>query len=206
MKKIEGFENVQESTSFKRLAPNAYVCKIVNVEDHPDKEYLKIYFDIAEGDDKGYFSNQYKTDTRPDKKWANAGTFIRSYKDSALPMFKGFTNALEKSNKGYKWDWDEKKLKGKTIVLIIGEEEYMNQKGQKRVRNYVNAVRSVEAYKVGDFTIPELKKLDESKTVTTSAPADFEDPFATNDAPAATQHAVANEDPWGDDDDSPFGD
>lgn len=213
MKKIDGFENVQESVPFKRLEPNAYVCKIMKAEDVPEKEYLRIYFDIAEGDEKGRFSKMFKEDNRPDKKWAAAGTFIRSYKSTAVSMFKGFTNALEKSNKSYTWDWDENKLKGKTIVLIIGEEEYLNQKGQKKIRNYVASVRSLEAYKANDYTIPALKPLDESKVVTTSssAPADFEDPFGnatpveaevetTNTAPAD------NDSPWGGDDDNPFAD
>lgn len=205
MKKIDGFENVQESVPFKRLEPNAYVCKIMNVEDFPEKEYLKIYFDISEGDEKGRFTKMYKEDNRADKKWASAGTFIRSYKSSAVSMFKGFTNALEKSNKGYTWDWDENKLKGKTIVLVIGDEEYMNQKGQKKIRNYVQSVRSLEAYKSGDYTIPALKLLDEANVVATSnsTPTNFVDPFA--DAVPVENTSSANEDnPWDDDDENPF--
>ena len=45
MKRIENWENIQESTSFKRLTPNGYICKILKVEDHPEKEYLKIYLE-----------------------------------------------------------------------------------------------------------------------------------------------------------------
>lgn len=202
MRKIDNFDKVQESVSFKRLEPNAYVCKIVNVIDVPEKEYLKVFFDIADGEHKGYFAEQYKNDTRPDKKWAAAGSFIRSYKEKALPMFKGFTNALEKSNKNYAWDWDENKLKGKTIVLIIGEEEYLNQKGEKRVRNYVNAVRSLEAYKAGDYTIPALKELDASKVTTATKQEDFVNPFG--DETPKTNSAPADSNPWGDDDDNPF--
>lgn len=213
MRKIDNFENVQEATSFKRLPVDAYVCKIMNVDDVPmdaktgKGDYLKVSFDIAEGEYKGYFKKQYDADTRADKKWPNSGSFIRSYKDSALPMFKGFTNALEKSNKGYTWDYDEKKLKGKTIVLVIGDEEYLNQKGEKRTRNYVSAVRSLEAYKAGDFTLPALKTVDESKsTASFSTPSDFVDPFGsqtTNNASATTSAPVDNDLPWGDND--PFG-
>lgn len=212
MKKINGFENVQESTSFKRLEPNAYVCKIMNVVDVPEKEYLKVSFDIVEGENKGYFSKLFKEDTRQDKKWPAAGSFIRSYKEKALPMLKGFTNALEKSNKNYVWDWDETKLKGKTIVLIIGDEEYLNQKGEKRIRNYVASVRSLEAYKSGDYTIPALKVLDESKVVasSTSAPADFVDPFGsavtTTEVEPPEKSQISNNNLWDDDDDefNPF--
>ena len=166
MKRINNWENIQESTSFKRLTPNGYICKILNVEDHPDKEYLKIYFDIVKGDDKGYFKKQYDGDTRKERKWPNAGTFIRSYKDSAASMFKGFTNAVEKSNKGYKWDFDEKTLVNKVVGLIIADEQYQNQKGQVRVRNYVAAVRSVETIEKGEYEIPALKELTTTKTTT----------------------------------------
>lgn len=209
MKKIANFDEVQESTSFKRLEPNAYVCKIMNVTDVPFDEktgkgdYLKVFFDIAEGENKGYFADQFKKDTRADKKWPNSGSFIRSYKEKALPMFKGFTNALEKSNKNYAWDWDESKLKGKTIVLIIGEEAYLNQRGEKKIRNYVDSVRSIEAYKAGDFTIPALKELSTEKTASTTKSDDFADPFGDNTPKTAS--APVNASPWGDDDDdSPF--
>lgn len=193
MKKINGFENVQERTSFKRLEPNAYVVKILNAEDVPDKEYLRISFDITEGENKGYFMNQFNNDTRQDKKWPIAGSFIRSYKETALPMFKGFTNALEKSNNGYTWDWNEKGLKNKTLVVVIGDEEYVNQKGGVSIRNYVQSVRSVEAYKGGDFTIPALKKL--ANTATTSQSGDFVDPFGGGGQTAVTTQSAQNVDP-----------
>lgn len=216
MRKINNFENVQEATEFKRLPVDAYVCKIMNVTDVPvdsktgKGDYLKVFFDIAEGEYKGYFKKQFDNDTRKDKKWPSAGSFIRSYKENALPMFKGFTSALEKSNKNYTWDWNEKKLTGKTIVLIIGDEEYLSQKGEKRTRNYVASVRSLEAFKSGDFTLPALKVLDESKIATsgkTAAPADY-NPFGDVDEDTTSNttndSSEDNDMPWGDS--NPFGD
>ena len=64
MKKIENWENVQEPTKFKRLAPGGYICAIKDVKDVPEKEYLEIQFDIVKGDEKGYFQKQYDNDTR----------------------------------------------------------------------------------------------------------------------------------------------
>lgn len=206
MKRINNWENIQEPTTFKRLKPSGYVCKILKVEDYPDKEYLKIYFDVNGGEDKGYFKSQFEKDTRKERKWPNAGTFIRSYKDSAASMFKGFTNAVEKSNKGYQWNFDEKTLVNKIIGLIIADEQYQNQKGQVRVRNYVAAVRSVETIEKGEYEIPALKELTTTKA--TTAPAndpipDFGDVF--NTTPTDTPTPAESENPWDDSDDNPFG-
>lgn len=207
MRKISGYENIQESGSFKRLAPGGYIVKILDVSDNLEKEYLKVSFDVAEGKEKNFFSTEYKNDTRADKKWPNAGTFIRSYKEKALPMLKGFTTAIEKSNKDYVWDFDEKKLKGKLVGLVLGEEEFLNSSGKVRVRTYVNAVRSVDVIRDGKFEIPELRKLDPTKvqatTATKSAPP-VSDPFSDNEP---TQPSSADFDnPWGgdDSDENPF--
>lgn len=203
MKKINDWENIKESSDFKRLEAGAYVCAIKAVEDVPEKEYLKIYFDIVKGDDKGYFQKLYDSDTRKEKKWPIAGTLIRSYKESALSMFKGFITAVEKSNKNYKWDFNEKSLVKKYIGLIIGDEEYLTQKGAKRVRNYVASVRSLEAIEKGDFTIPALKELDESKLPEVNkAEEKFIDPFADSSNDDVVEDASSPFDD--DDDDDPF--
>ena len=209
MKRIENWDSIVESTSFKRLAPNGYICKILKVEDHPEKEYLKIYFDIVKGDDKGYFKKQYDGDTRKERKWPNAGTFIRSYKDSAASMFKGFTNAVEKSNKGYQWNFDEKTLVNKVVGLIIADEQYQNQKGQVRVRNYVAAARSVETIEKGEYEIPALKELTTTKA--TTAPAndpitdtDFEAMFPSNNTQDTETSQVDTDNNFNWDDDNPF--
>lgn len=203
MRKINDWENIKEGSDFKRLEPNAYVCAIKKVEDFPEKEYLKIYFDIVKGDEKGYFQKLYDEDSRKEKKWPNAGTFIRSYKESALSMFKGFISAVEKSNKNFKWDFNEQKLVKKYIGLIIGDEEYLNQHGKKRTRNYVASVRSLEAIEKGDFTIPALKELDESKIVEDKKEDKFVDPFA-NENDSVTNEVDDEEDvssPFVDDED-----
>lgn len=181
MKKISGYDKIQEGGSFKRLMPGGYVVKILDVTDFPEKEYLKVSFDVCEGKDKDFFANEYKNDTREGKRWPNAGSFIRSYKERALPMLKGFTTAVENSNKGYVWDFDEKKLKGKVVGLVLGDEEFVTNSGKVRTRTYVAAVRSVDAIRDGNFDVPELKKLDASKVATaaaTTSSAPFVDPFA----------------------------
>lgn len=214
MKAINNFDKIQESGSFEKLPVGGYIIKILAVDDVPEKEYLKIFFDINDGEKKGFFQKAFKEDTRAEKKWPNAGSFIRSYKEKALPMFKGFTNAMENSNKGYKWNFDEKSLVNKVVGVVIGEEEYVNQKGQVRTRTYVSAVRSVDTIKKGEFTVPELKKLDATKASSSQTKQDdFVDPFAAQDntkaasdpfASAPTQDAPASDDaaPW--DDNNPF--
>ena len=202
MKKISGYDKIQESGSFKKLPVGGYVVKILSAIDVPEKEYLRLSFDIAEGPNKGFFAEEYKNNTREDKKWPNAGTFVRSYKEKALPMMKGFTTAVEKSNKNYTWNFDESTLKGKLVGLVIGEEEFVNSSGKMRTRTYVNAIRSVDVIREGKFEVPELKKLSADK-VSASTPAasqPFQNPFDNDDSAPA----VVNENPWGDSDENPF--
>lgn len=202
MKKISGYDKIQESGSFKKLPVGGYVVKILNATDVPDKEYLRLSFDVAEGPNKGFFAEEYKNNTREDKKWPNAGTFVRSYKEKALPMMKGFTTAVEKSNKNYTWNFDESTLKGKLVGLVIGEEEFVNSSGKMRTRTYVNAVRSVDIIREGKFEIPELKKLSADKVAasTPAASQPFQNPFDNDDSAPA----VVNENPWDDSDVNPF--
>lgn len=202
MKKISGYDKIQESGSFKKLPVGGYVVKILSAIDVPEKEYLRLSFDIVEGPNKGFFAEEYKNDTREGKKWPNAGTFVRSYKEKALPMMKGFTTAVEKSNKNYTWNFDESTLKGKLVGLVIGEEEFVNSSGKMRTRTYVNAVRSVDVIREGKFEVPELKKLSADK-VTASQP--FQNPFDNDDAaPFDSAPAAVDENPWGDSDENPF--
>lgn len=161
MKRIENYENVQASSGdFARPTAGGYVCVIMSAKDVPfDKttnkgDYLKIEYDILEGEFKGYYSEQFE-------KWGGNwnASFIRSYKEKALGMFKHFTNCIEESNVGYKWAWNESTLKGTMIGLVLGEEEYINNNGEVKKRLYVKDVKTVEQIRNGDFKIPELKTI-----------------------------------------------
>lgn len=172
MKSID-LTNVQEAGDYSRPAPGAYICGIYKVEDFPKKEYLKVTYDIVEGEFKGYYEEMRKNN--PD--WAWAGAYVKSYKDSALPMFKRFCTAVSRSNGKYVFDGgtvnsDEKTLKGKKIGLILGEEEYEGNDGTIKTRLYV--VREFSIDKIGEQKVPELKKL---KVDTTSSDDDM--PFVT---------------------------
>lgn len=167
MKKIENYENVQASSGeFARPGAGGYVCLITNVEDVPmdSKEkgkgdYLIIQFDIIQGEFTGYYSELHT------KKGFWGGSMAKSYKETALGMFKHFTNCVEESNAGYKWDFNEQSLCGKMIGLVFGEEEYLNNENKVRTRTYVKDVKTVEQIKNGDFKIPELKRLPVSNMV-----------------------------------------
>ena len=58
MKNID-LTNVQEATDFPKLTPGGYICRITAVEDVPAKEYLKIEYDIVEGEFTGYWKKLY---------------------------------------------------------------------------------------------------------------------------------------------------
>lgn len=165
MKRIENYETVQASTGdYAKPTAGGYVCKIVDVIDVPldlktgKGDYLKIEYDIAEGELKGYYKEAF---TKFGSWWAS---FVRSYKETAIGMFKHFTNCIEASNAGFVWDWNEKELIGKSIGIVIGEEEYEKNDGTVGTRLYVKDVKTVSDIKANNFKVPELKKLLASTT------------------------------------------
>ena len=172
MKEINGWEKVKASDDYDRLAPGGYICNIIGVEDNESKSYLKIEYDIALGEFAGYW-NEY---AKRSGSWK--GEFYRSYKDSAAGMFKGFINAVEASNEGYKWDWREQTLTGKYIGLVIGDEEYIANDGSLKTWPKVRTVKSVQDIKEGRFRVPETKKVETEEPVVPDTPLNTDDfPF-----------------------------
>lgn len=154
---------VEEAQDFEKVTPGGYICGITAIEDVAEKEYLRIEYDIADGKLKNFYNKLYNSQGF----WG--GNFIRSYKAKALPFFKGFITAVEKSNSGYKWNNDEKTLVRKLVGLVLAEEEYRSNKGELKTRLYVAAVKSIDKIKSGDYKVPDLKKLDGSVAASTSA-------------------------------------
>lgn len=146
---------------FERLPVGGYVCKITEVKDVTASDYLQVIYDIAEGDYKGFYSNDWG-EKHP---WAHSVVF--SYKETALGMFKGRLKAIDASN-GTDFmtqavnGFDEKQLVGKLVGLIIGEEEYESDRGEVRTSMKVRSVVPVDKIRSGDFKVPELKRLEKA--------------------------------------------
>lgn len=153
MKQLENWELVNEAGELKTLPAGAYACKITDVVDVPEKEYLDVFFDIVEGEYKGYFKN---LETNTGKCY---GRITRSYKQTALPFFKAFVTASEKSNPGYTWNWDEKSLIGKFVTVVFRDEEYLKD-GTVKVMAKADEIRSLQALRDGFIKIKPLKKLE----------------------------------------------
>lgn len=164
MKPITNIAKVQEAGDSVRLPAGGYICKYTNVEDVPEKNYLYMEFDIADGEFSGYYKAlQERADF-----WG--GRCYRSYSEKALPMFKRMCSAVTKSNKKFIFDGnehcDESTLIGKLVGIILGEEEYIGNDGSKKTRLYVVREVPVEDIKNGKFKVPELKKLKEEESTT----------------------------------------
>lgn len=152
MKPIEGYDLINEAGEVRRLPAGIYGVVITSVTDVPEKEYLEITCDITKGEYKDYFK------TLVDNGLKDFSKTTRSYKRTALSFFKGFITAVENSNQGYKWDWDEKKLIGKNVIAVFGEEEYMKD-GQIKTSVKLVEFRSLDAYREGKIKVPEIKRL-----------------------------------------------
>lgn len=156
MKKIN-WNEVEAAQEFARLTAGGYVCKIVKVEDAPDKEYLLVMCDVAEGEFKDYGWN---AENANGKDW-NYIKMYRSYKKTAEGFFKSFLSTLEKSNPrrfaANEFDGNEHKMVGLQIGLVLGEEEYIGKDGSVKLRTYVKTMTTPEKIRQGDYKVPPLK-------------------------------------------------
>lgn len=153
MKPIEGWDLVNELGEFKKLPAGIYPVRITSIKDNEEGQYFEITCDIVKGEYKDYFKAQVDAGLKDGSKT------IRSYKDKALVFFKGFITAVEKTNPGYQWDWDETKLVGKNVIAVFGDEEYVDKNGEVKIGTKLVEFRSLDAWKDGKIVVPELKKL-----------------------------------------------
>lgn len=164
-------ENVEENMEFKKVTAGGYIAEIKSVFDNTAKEYLEIELDIAEGEFKGNYKDLYE------KKGFWGLVKRASYKENALPFFKGMITATEESNPGYKFAYDEKTLIGKRVGIVLGEEEYVGNDGSTKTRLYIDRFRNTKAILENDYKVPELKKLKEEVPTFEDVIDDDELPF-----------------------------
>ena len=138
MKPYAGYEATKNyGDYFGQLPPGNYEGKIISakVEQNNWGEQLVVAIDITKGDFAGFYQKQFDGQTE-NKKWK--GTCYLNIPNPSDEKFfvinkTRFENAMfaiEESNKGYHWDWDEKKLKGKAVGLRFRTKEFVNNEGE----------------------------------------------------------------------------
>ena len=163
MERIENWDKVEAKgmDDFKALPVGAYECVIkdarVNLNEETGKKTFKVSVDIASGEFKDYFLKRFANNTSDKPKWDNNAVRYLAYEGDNVSYFKGFITSVENSNTGYKWDWDEEKLKGKKICGVFQYEEYEKQDGSKAVKVRLNKFRSLD--KMKDIEVSDSVKL-----------------------------------------------
>lgn len=170
MKKYNDYNETEAYTGdYEKLEAGGYICVILKVvvEDKDYGSLMRIAFDIADGEHEGFYDRQFKRkkQNNADAKWP--GMYYQTIKSDDLRYFKGFMASVEKSNSGYTWDWDEKKLVSKLFGGIFGEEEYIGNDGQVKTSVKCRFVTSVEKVKEG-VKIPEVKRLQNNSMSTST--------------------------------------
>ncbi|MBQ6578991.1 MAG: hypothetical protein IJL91_14800 [Bacteroidales bacterium] len=170
IKQFGDYANTKAYGNFPSLPKGGYVMKIMGakVENGKYGQYVEISMDIAEGEYKDFFTKEYQNQTGEDKKYhcryfLNVPLDDGSEKDGwTKRRFKTFTEALEDSNAGYSFDWDENRFRGLLIGALFNEREYEKSDGSIGSVINIAQVTSVDKIRSGDFTIPKDRLLNKS--------------------------------------------
>lgn len=166
IKKFSDYDRTRGYAEGEQLPRGGYVCRVMGAKiiENQYGQSIKIAYDVAEGEYKDYFQRRYDANTSEDRKWPgifllNVPTDDGTEQDGwTKRRFKTFVEALEESNEGYHFDWDETKFKGKLVGLIMNYRQY--ETGD-RVGFAPNPAKScgVTAIREGKYKIPPDKPL-----------------------------------------------
>ena len=132
MEQFTGYKAEKAATGKETLPTGGYIAKILDAKEiiYSWGKVLNISFDIIEGEHKDFFKNDYAVNTKEDKKWRGVYR-LNEPKDDGTEQdgwtknaFGNAMYAIEASNGGFHWSWDEKTLKGKTIGVLFRNFEW----------------------------------------------------------------------------------
>lgn len=185
IKKFKDYDQTKAYGDYEKLPKGGYVMRILDAVngrwenrkwvDDLDGDVIKVSCDIDSGEYHGFFKRDYLNQQSEDKKWRcvyylNIPQDDGSEKDAwTKRRFKTFTEALEDSNSGYHFDWDEKKFVDKVIGGLFNEREFEGRDGNiARATNFAQ-VCPVEKIKDGTYKLPADKLLDRTSPATSTS-------------------------------------
>jgi len=181
MKKPTNYENTQAGGDFVPVTLGGHYAVIKNVAERETQNgdpMIVVSIDFDKKDEQaGYFTEQFKKDVRPDKKWPNQATnyITTEYNGACTRGFKSFMKAYADSN-GIKeadiqWGNDfAAQFKNKKIGVVFGnvEETYNGEtKMRRKIRWFCNYNKVAEQSTPAD-------KLEKAATASSDNKADGE--------------------------------
>lgn len=172
IRKPQNWENVQAISDTAVLPVGGYIVKIFAAEvksftskkDGRTYENLELSIDIVEGEYKDFYRNDYTNQKMEPKRWKGVKKFSIPTDDGSdsdklsQRVLKGATEAIEDSNPGYHWDWDETKLKGKLVGCVFRLEEwYIEDENKKGWKTQPFKFVPISDIKSGKFKLPNFK-------------------------------------------------
>lgn len=117
------YDKSKRRKSFQLLPKGAYVVAIKNAKEEKwpsGDEVIRIAFDIAEGEQKGFYQAMFDGNANEDKKWPADAIFNLNVPNDSSQQYvwdnwNTFFADLEDSNGGFVFGGDIKTLKGKLI-------------------------------------------------------------------------------------------
>ena len=180
MKKPSNWNDVKAAGERVKLPAGGYEAKIINAKvvnydgSNGSYERLEIAVDITAGEYKDYYKQDFDSNTRDDKKWRGVARFYVPTDDGSekdeytKSVLKSVTDALEDSNKDYHWDWDETKLKGLKVGILVRDKEYEID-GRHGFSPEIFRFTDINRIKEGKFTVPKQKLLKGSSGTSAAA-------------------------------------
>ena len=164
-KMYDGINIIEE---YEKISLGGHKGIIMKAEEYTSpqsgKTSLKVSVDTSKDDKQPeYFAEQYRNDTRPDRRWSNSAIKYISLgeEENQVRMLKEFITAYENSNNcEFDWSKDWTQLTNKKIGGVFGMEEYEDAEGKLRTNNKLRDFRSID--KVDNVQIPKIKLLDGS--------------------------------------------
>lgn len=168
MNKPNNYENTPDG-SFTPVALGGHMAVIKQVSERKNKngnDMIVVLIDFDKTDSQpNFFMDSFNADIRPDKKYPNQATQYINCEDqdgNCSKNFKRFITCVEKSNQGFKTNWDATdfglQFKGKKVGVVFGnvEEEYNGEvKMRRKIRWFCEYDKAKEANIPDDKLMPK---------------------------------------------------
>lgn len=169
----------KKDVAISTLPAGVYIGKVLGakveqqtISGH-DVERLVIQLDVAEGEHKDHYKKVYEASKGGMYPAKFKGVFRVTiphpgdqYESMNKRILQGVAWAFEESNNGYKWDFDESKLKGLSVGFSVRDAEYLveDAAGPRKITSTeICRLESTKEVKAGNIKTPKARELKEAQ-------------------------------------------